>query len=65
MMRIGELFLEGLGVERSPKRALDCLMQALSGFYERRKTDPFVADLIERVKGKIREAEESLDDETL
>ena len=65
MMRIGELFLDGIGVERSPQKALDCLMQALSGFYERRKTDPFVSGLIERTKEKIQEAQEALDEEVL
>ena len=65
LTRVGEAFLYGIVADRDPKKALDCFLQALSGFYERRKTDPFVAGLIERVKEKIREAEEALDEETL
>lgn len=65
LSRVGEAFLYGIVVDRDPKKALDCFLQALSGFYGRRKTDPFVAGLIENVKDKIREAEDALDDETL
>lgn len=65
LTRVGGAFLYGVVVERDPKKALDCFLQALSGFYERRKTDPYVAGLIETVKEKIREAEEALDEETL
>ena len=65
LTRVGEAFLYGIVADRDPKKALDCFLQALSGFYDRRKTDPFVAGPIERVKEKIREAEEALDEEML
>ena len=64
-MRIGEIFLEGTVLDRDPKKALDFLMQALSGFYERRKTDPFVSGLISKVRQEIHDAESMLDDEIL
>ena len=63
--RIGEAFLDGMGVECDAKRALDLFMQALSGFYDRRKTDPYVSGLITRTKEKIQEALELLDGEPL
>ena len=63
LARVGEAFLYGIVADRDPKKALDCFLQALSGFYDRRKTDPFVAGLIERVQEKIREAEEALDED--
>ena len=63
LIRVGNAFLYGALVDRDPKKALDCFLQALSGFYERRKTDPFAAALIEKAKGKIQEAEEALDEE--
>ncbi len=65
LMRIGEIFLDGTVIDSDAKKALDFFMQALSGFYERRKTDPFVSALIVRVKSKIREAEEKLDEEII
>ena len=65
LMRIGEIFLDGTVIDSDAKKALDFFMQALSGFYERRKTDPFVSALIVRVKSKIREAEEKLDGEII
>ena len=64
LSRVGEAFLRGFVVDRDPKKALDCFLQALSGFYDRRKTDPFAAGLIENAKEKIREAEEALDEES-
>ena len=63
LARIGEAFLYGMAVECDPKKALDLLMQSLSGLYERRKTDPFVSAPIAHVKEKIQEAQELLDDE--
>lgn len=65
LMRVGREFMDGTIVERDVKKALDCFLQALSGFYDRRKTDPFVADLIEEAKEMIEEAEDLLDRETL
>ena len=65
LMRVGEAFLEGRGVDRDVKKALDCFLQALSGFYDRRSTDPFVSGLIERAREKIREVEDLLDEEVL
>ncbi|MBR4546147.1 MAG: sel1 repeat family protein [Oscillibacter sp.] len=61
--RIGEAFLYGIAVECDAKKALDLLMQSLSGFYERRKTDPYVSGLIAHVKEKIQEAQDLLDED--
>ena len=63
LARIGEAFLYGMAVDKDPKKALDLLMQALSGFYDRRKTDPFVSGPIAHVKEKIQEAQELLEDD--
>ena len=63
--RIGCAFLDGTVLKQDAKMALDYLMIALSGFYERRKTDPFVSSLIEATKVRIRQAQNVLDRETL
>ena len=64
-MRVGTAYLEGMEVERDAERALKFFQEALSGFYARRKTDPFVSGLIADAKEKIRRAEEILDGEIL
>lgn len=65
LCRLGDVFLYGMETEPDPKRALDAFLHALSGFYDRRKSDPYVSGLIEQVKERIQEAEDLLDDETL
>ena len=63
LMRVGRVMMESATGSEDVKRALDCFFQALSGFYERRKGDPFVSGLIADAKRAIREAEALLDRE--
>lgn len=63
LLRLGDAFLEGVAVDQDAKKALDCYLQALSGFYARRKVDPYAPEMIDKAKEKIEEAEEALDEE--
>ena len=63
-LRIGEALLRGYVIERNVELAHAILTQALIGFYERRKEDPFVGSLIENTKALIQEAQRILDKET-
>ena len=63
LLRIGKGYLSNEVVVPNPELALHCLTQALNGFYARRKTDPFVRDLIFDAKLWIEKAEEALDSE--
>ena len=61
LLRLGRSILEGNIVEQDPQVALNYLFPALSGFYDRRKTDPFVGGLIKDTKELIDKAEKILD----
>ncbi len=63
--RLGEAFLHGVGITPDIHLAFNLLSQALSGFYDRRKTDPFVGSLIKRTKDLLLEAEALLDQEVI
>ena len=63
--RLGEAFLHGVGITKDIALAFNLLSQALAGFYQRRKTDPFVGSLIKKTKALIEEAEELLDQEVI
>ena len=63
--RLGDAFLHGIGIASDIPLALDLLSHALSGFYRRRKTDPFVGSLIEKTKALILEAEDKMDQEII
>ena len=63
--RIGKAVLHGEGINKDIPLAFDLLSHALSGFYARRKTDPFVGSLIEKTKALIIEAEEKMDQEII
>ena len=62
LLRLGKCFLKDEILEVNPERALNYLLAALSGFYARLKTDPFVGNLIEDCKEWIRKAEEMLEE---
>lgn len=62
-LRIGTALLEGDVVEQDVPVAFELLSQALSGFYRRRKTDPFAKGLITSTKKLIEKAEAILDNE--
>ena len=64
-LRIGRAFLEGRQIEPDPERALHFLTDALTGFYARRKTDPFVKGLIIEAKELIAQAAAALDKEVI
>lgn len=61
--RVGKCLLRGIGTSKNTEKAHDLLCRALVGFYQRRKSDPFVADLIRNTKTLIAEAQELLDGE--
>ena len=63
LLRLGRSILEGDVVERDPQVALNYLFPALSGFYDRGKTDPFAGGLIKDTKALIDKAEEMLETE--
>ncbi len=63
--RIGRAFLEGRMIKPDPESALHFLTDALSGFYERRKTDPFVKGLISKTKELIAQSAAELDREVI
>lgn len=62
--RVGKCLLKGIGVQADVEEAHVLLSFALLNFYKRRKTDNFVAGLIETTKKLISEAQERLDKET-
>ena len=64
-LRIGRAFLEDKQIEFDPERALHFLTDALAGFYERKKTDPFVKGLIIEAKELIAQAAAALDKEVI
>jgi len=59
--RMGKCFLKGIGTPVLLPRALTHLTQALCGFYERIKTDPYVKGLIDGAKELIEEAERKIE----
>lgn len=61
--RMGKCFLKGIGTPVHAMLALDFLTKALCGFYSRRKTDPFVAGLIDGARELIEKAQEMLNEE--
>ena len=63
--RVGKCLLRAIGTEKNAETAHRLLCLALVGFYTRRKTDPFVVDLIQNTKELIAEAQVLLDEETL
>ena len=65
LFRIGKCLVEGKGVNRNVHTGHRLLCMALSGFYERRKTDPFVKGLIDSAKKEIAKAEALMDDEVI
>jgi len=62
-LRIGQMWLNSEIHEQNPEVALKFLQDALLGFYQRRKTDPFAGGLIKKTKKLISEAMARLDDE--
>lgn len=65
LFRIGKCLVEGRGVKQDVQNGHRILSLALAGFYERRKTDPFVGGLIESTKKEIAKAEALLDKEVI
>ncbi len=63
--RMGKCLLWGIGVEPDIEHANAYLHLALLNFYQRRKTDPFVGNLIQSTKDLIEEAQTFLDLETI
>ena len=63
-VRVGKCLLKGIGTKVDVEEAHGLLTFALINFYKRRKTDHFVANLIESTKELIAEAQERLDKET-
>lgn len=63
-VRVGKCLLKGIGTKVDVEEAHVLLTFALINFYKRRKTDHFVANLIESTKELIAEAQERLDKET-
>ena len=61
--RVGKCLLRGIGTQKNVEDAHALLSIALLNFYKRRKTDPFVIDLIQETKELIAEAQEQLDTE--
>lgn len=59
--RIGKCLLKGIGTKIDVEKAHELLCQALTNFYLRRRTDPFVGGLIKSTKKLIAEAQERLD----
>ena len=64
-LRLGTAFLHSNVLEHNPENALFHLNRALTLFYQRRKTDPFVAGLIRSTKELIAEALQELDEEVI
>lgn len=65
LLRLGECELKGIGTSVDVENAHLLLQCSLAGFYERRKTDPFVSGMIKKVKALIQEAEAQLDEEII
>ena len=65
LFRLGKALVNGEAASPDVFTGHRLLLLALSGFYERRKTEPFVGGLIEAAKEQIAKAEEILDRETL
>ena len=61
-LRLGKCYLKGIGTPVDAETALDYLTQALCGFYKRRKTDVFVAGLIDGARELIEKAQEMLNE---
>lgn len=59
--RLGRELLEGDIVEKNVDEALALLVSALTGFYQRRKTDSYVQERIQETKELIAKAEHILD----
>ena len=64
-LRLGTAFLHSGVLEHDASNALFHLNRALTLFYQRRKTDPFVAGLIRNTKDLIAEAVQELDAEVI
>ena len=64
-LRLGTAFLHSNVLEHDASNALFHLNRALTLFYQRRKTDPFVAGLIRSTKDLIAEATAELDEEVI
>lgn len=60
--RMGKCYLKGIGTPVILTIALKHLTQALCGFYDRLKTDPFVKGMIEGTKELIEEAARKLEE---
>lgn len=58
--RVGKCLLIGIGTGVDIEKAHELLSLALIGFYKRRKTDPFVQELIKSTREMIDEAEAEL-----
>lgn len=63
LYRLGKSYIYGIGVEQDYHQGYQYLVDSLKGFYERRKADPFIGDLITGLKKLIRETESHLDSE--
>lgn len=64
-LRLGTAFLHSNVIEHDASNALFHLNRALTLFYQRRKTDPFVKGLIKSTKDLIAEAVAELDEEVI
>ena len=64
-LRLGKAYLRSNTVSKDPEVAFLHLSRALSLFYERRHTDPFVKGLIAETKKLLAECEQLLDEETI
>lgn len=63
-LRVGKCLLRGIGTEKNIEKAHALLSYALLNFYQRRKTDRFVAELIDSTQELLEEARKQLDKET-
>lgn len=64
-LRLGTAFLRSSVIEHDASNALFHLNRALTLFYQRRKSDPFVKGLIQSTKELIAEAVAELDEEVI
>ncbi|MCD8041405.1 MAG: sel1 repeat family protein [Clostridia bacterium] len=63
LFRLGKCKLYGIGTEEDIEIAYDYISSALSGFYKRRKTDPFLSGLIKSCKKMLAEIQAQFDKE--
>lgn len=63
--RLGKCLFYGIGTEKDIEEAFEYISDALKGFYERRKTDPYVSGLIKKGRKLIDDIYNEMDKEII